>query len=218
MTTRQKTLAVAAAAGLALAGCNDPRIQDNQNQLAGAGVGALAGALIGGEVASDDSRGRLIGGIIGAAAGATIGAQLDQQERALRESQFGQSGAVIQNTGNELLVTLPEQVTFDFDSDVVKDRFRGPLAQLATNLNQFPNSTIQIVGHTDDQGDTQYNQGLSERRARSVANILVGNGVSSGRISTFGAGEFSPVASNSTAAGRQQNRRVVITITPTGQG
>ena len=215
---RTKTIALVAAAGLGLAACNDPRVQNNQNQLAGAGIGAVAGALVGGEIASDQSRGRAIGALLGAAAGATYGAQLDAQERALRASSFGQSGAVIQNTGNELVVTLPEQVTFDFDSDVVKSRFQGPLAQLAANLNQYPNSRIQVVGHTDDQGGTEYNQGLSERRARSVASVLIGNGVSGNRISTFGAGEFSPVASNATSAGRQQNRRVVITITPTGQG
>ena len=216
--TRTRTIALVAIAGLGLAACNDPRVQDNQNQLAGAGIGAVAGALVGGEIASDKSRGRAIGALLGAAAGATYGAQLDAQERALRASSFGQSGAVIQNTGNELVVTLPEQVTFDFDSATVKQRFQGSLAQLAANLNQYPNSRIQIVGHTDDQGGTEYNQGLSERRARSVANVLIGNGVSGSRISTFGAGEFSPVASNATAAGRQQNRRVVITITPTGQG
>lgn len=216
--TRTRTIALVAIAGVGLAACNDPRVQDNQNQLAGAGIGAVAGALVGGEIASDKSRGRAIGALLGAAAGATYGAQLDAQERALRASSFGQSGAVIQNTGNELVVTLPEQVTFDFDSATVKQRFQGSLAQLAANLNQYPNSRIQIVGHTDDQGGTEYNQGLSERRARSVANVLIGNGVSGSRISTFGAGEFSPVASNATAAGRQQNRRVVITITPTGQG
>ena len=97
----------------------------------------------------------------------------------------------------------------------MEPRFQGTLAQLAQNLQQFPQSRITVVGHTDNTGTVQYNQGLSEARARSVASILIGNGVNSGRISTFGEGEFSPVASNSTAAGRQQNRRVVITITPT---
>ena len=137
-----------------------------------------------------------------------MGERLDAQERALRQSQFGSSGAVIQNTGEQLVVTLPEQITFPFDSAEVLPRFQPSLATLAQNLNQFPNSQIRIVGHTDDVGTPSYNQQLSERRALSVASVLVANGVNGARISTQGAGEFSPVASNSSSAGRAQNRRV----------
>lgn len=204
------------ASALGLAACNDAGFQNNQNTIGGAAAGALAGAVIGGEVASDQSRGRAIGAVIGGLAGAALGERLDAQEQALRDSQFGQSGAVIQNTGEQLIVTLPEQITFPFDSSVVLERFRPSLANLAQNLNQYPQSRLQVIGHTDDVGTTAYNNLLSEQRAQSVANILIRNGVNPGRISALGQGEFAPIASNATAAGRAQNRRVVITITPTG--
>ena len=215
MTPRLKSV-ILISAMLGLTACNDPAFQDNQNTIGGTAAGALAGAIIGGEVASDKSRGRAIGAIAGALAGAALGERLDAQERALRESQFGQSGAVIRNTGEELIVTLPEQITFPFDSAVVLQRFMPSLGSLARNLQEYPQSQLQIVGHTDDVGTTAYNNRLSEERARSVATILVNNGVSPGRIRTFGQGEFAPVASNASAEGRAQNRRVVITITPTG--
>lgn len=197
-----------------LAGCNNPAFQDNQNAIGGAALGTATGAILGGAIASDTGRGRRLGAILGGIAGGALGARLDEQERALR-GQIGGSGAVITNTGNELIVTLPEQITFDINSFTVKPRFVGSLQQLAVNLNQFPNSVVSIVGHTDDTGGVQFNQTLSENRAAAVASILISNGVNAGRISARGDGEFSPVASNATAAGRQQNRRVVITITPT---
>lgn len=210
----RKTTAAGCAALLALTACADGNFQDNQNQIGGVAIGALAGTILGGEIASDKSRGRALGAIVGGLAGAALGERLDAQERALKASQFGQSGAMIQNTGEQLVVTLPEQITFPFDSAEVLQRFRPSLATLAQNLNQFPNSAIRVVGHTDDVGSPAYNQSLSEQRALSVASVLVSNGVNGARISTQGAGEFSPVASNGSAAGRAQNRRVVITITP----
>jgi len=146
-----------------------------------------------------------------------LGAQLDKQERALK-GQLAGTGATVQNTGQALNVTLPEAITFATNSSTVNPSFIGPLQQLAGNLNQFPNSVVSVVGHTDNTGGVAFNQQLSEQRAQSVAAILIGNGVNAGRISTRGEGEFSPIASNSSAAGRQQNRRVVVTITPTQGG
>lgn len=200
-------------AGLGLAACTGADFEGNKNAIGGAIVGALGGATAGSIVGEEKSTKR--GALLGAIAGGAIGANLDKQEAMLRD-QIGGSGALIQNTGEQLIVTLPESITFAIDSTFVEPRFLGTLAQLSQNLQQFPNSRITVVGHTDNTGSVNYNQGLSEGRARSVANVLISNGVSPSRINTFGEGEFSPVASNSTVAGRQQNRRVVITITPTG--
>lgn len=198
-----------------LAACTGAGFDDNKNALGGAALGTMTGAILGGAIASDKDRGQRLGAVLGGAAGLALGARLDEQERALK-SQLGGSGAVITNTGNELIVTLPEAITFDVDSATVKSRFMGPLSQLAANLNQYPNSRISVVGHTDDTGSVQHNQRLSESRAAAVATVLIQNGVNAGRISARGDGEFSPVASNGSAAGRAANRRVVVTITPTG--
>ncbi len=198
-----------------LSGCATGGLQDNQNTLAGAGLGGAVGALLGRTVSNDKKKGTKLGGLLGAAVGAGLGAQLDEQERALRGT-LGNSGAMITNTGEQLIVTLPESITFDFNSAAVKPRFVGSLNQLAANLNDYPNSRIQVVGHTDDRGSVEYNNNLSAERARAVGNVLRNAGVSGNRITTFGDGEFNPVSSNATAAGRQANRRVVITITPTG--
>ncbi len=200
-------------ASIGLVGCTAADLEANKNAIGGVVAGAVGGAVAGNIIGEEKSTKR--GALLGAIAGGAIGANLDKQEAMLR-NQIGGSGALIQNTGNELIVTLPESITFDVDSTVVQPRFRGTLAQLAQNLNEFPNSRVTIVGHTDNTGTVQYNQGLSEGRAIAVAQVLQSNGVGGGRISTFGEGEFSPVASNSTVAGRQQNRRVVVTITPTG--
>jgi outer membrane protein OmpA-like peptidoglycan-associated protein len=207
-------VAVVAVSASILSGCETSTLQDRPNTVKGAGIGTIAGALLGRAVFDDERRGTRVGAVVGGIAGAAIGNNLDEQERALRGS-IGQQGALITNTGDQLIVTLPEEITFDFNSSVVKSRFVGSLGQLAANLNQYPNSIIQVIGHTDNVGSVQFNNNLSLERANAVARVLINSGVSGGRISTGGDGEFNPIASNSTAAGRAQNRRVVITITPT---
>jgi len=213
MKMRLVRTSVVALAGFSLVACTATDLDGNKNAIGGALAGAIGGAVAGNIIGEEKSTKR--GAILGAIAGGAIGANLDKQEAMLRD-QIGGSGAMIQNTGDQLIVTLPEGITFDLNSSVVKPRFQGTLSQFAANLQEFPNSRVSVVGHTDNTGDVGFNQRLSEARARSVANVLIGNGVNPGRIATSGQGEFSPVASNSTAEGRQQNRRVVITITPTG--
>ena len=188
-------------------------IEDRQNTVAGTGIGAAVGAILGRAVARDKKQGGRLGAIVGAGIGAAVGNQLDEQENALKNAMAG-SGGMIQNTGDQLVVTLPEAITFDVDSTALRPRFVDDLRALAANLQDYPNSDVRIVGHTDNTGTVSHNQRLSEGRADAVARVLINAGVSGGRIVTLGDGEFSPVASNGTAAGRQQNRRVVITITP----
>jgi len=204
-------IAIILVAGLGLSACTNPDGTTNNTGtgvLAGAGVGAVLGRIIGG-----DARGAALGGIIGAGIGGAVGDNLDRQEAALRQ-QMGGSGVSIVNTGSQLIVTLPEAITFPVDSAQLRPGFIGSLNDLARNLQQYPNTTVEIVGHTDSSGTASYNQQLSQRRALSVRSVLVNAGVSSQRLRAIGQGESNPVASNATAAGRQQNRRVEIFITP----
>ena len=123
-------------------------------------------------------------------------------------------GVQVVNTGQTLNVTLPEGVLFATDSAAVSGPAQNDLYALARNLQQYPNSTVQVVGHTDSTGRADYNLQLSQRRAQSVAGILTAGGVASNRITTQGMGMTQPVASNDTVAGRAQNRRVEIIIRP----
>ena len=176
--------------------------------LIGAGVGAIAND-------SDPLLGALAGGAIGAAGGGVIGNQLDRQAAELRQ-QLANDGITIVNTGDRLIVTVPNDITFDTDSSTVRPGLRSDLVKVGQNLVNYPNSNVQIIGHTDSDGDATYNQGLSERRANAVADILQANGVSYSRITTIGQGENNPVASNLTLDGKAQNRRVEIVVVPSG--
>ncbi|MFZ5963137.1 OmpA family protein [Thalassococcus sp. BH17M4-6] len=220
MTRAKTSLLTASVALLGLTACtsgplmdpNDPNRQAKQGALIGAGVGAVAGALAGND--PEERRANALGGaIVGAAGGAIIGNQLDKQEAALR-AQMGNDNVTIQNTGDRLIVTLPQDILFATDSATVRSDLQADLRTVAQNLNQYPNTTVQVIGHTDNTGDAGYNQSLSQRRAQSVAGILIANGVSSGRIQSIGRGEDAPIASNLTPEGRQQNRRVEIVILP----
>ncbi len=211
MSIIKAPIVIALAATVGLSGCTNPDGTANNTGTgiaAGAGIGALLGRAIGG-----NGRGAVIGGIIGAGIGGAIGDDLDRQEAALRQ-QMGGSGVSIVNTGSQLIVTLPEAITFPVDSAQLRNSFISSLNALARNLQQYPDTTIRIVGHTDSTGAARYNQQLSERRARSVRSVLINSGVSGTRLRAIGEGESNPVASNTTAAGRQQNRRVEIYITP----
>jgi outer membrane protein OmpA-like peptidoglycan-associated protein len=199
----------------AVAGCTNPdgsRNSTGTGGLIGAGVGALAGRAIDG----GGTAGTFIGGAVGSFAGAAIGAALDRQQRELEQGLAG-SGATVVNTGNQLVVTLPEAITFDTDSATVHPDYVDEIAFVARSLRDNPQSTVRVIGHTDNTGSTAHNQGLSERRAAAVAVILTGNGVEAWRVATTGVGYSQPVASNDTPGGRAQNRRVEIVITPTGE-
>lgn len=207
-------LAVLATSALALAACT-PTTADNQRTRTGAAVGAMAGGLLGAASGggSDTLMRTAVGAGIGAAVGGAIGATLDQQARELRQ-ELG-SEVDIRNTGSELVVTMPNSILFDFDSAAVRSDLQGDLRALAAHLRAYPDSTIQVIGHTDNTGAASYNQNLSERRAAAVASVLRNSGVPSSRIRAIGLGEDHPVASNLTSEGRAQNRRVEIIITPT---
>jgi outer membrane protein OmpA-like peptidoglycan-associated protein len=219
MTFAKTPFTLTLCGALALSACTNPNqlsgdsnmTNTQQGALIGAGTGALAGALIAG--GGDRKKGALIGAVAGGALGGGIGYNLDQQEADLRRD-IGNDNVRITNTGDRLIVTMPQDLLFATDSSAVRPDLQDDLYSVAGNLRQYPNSTIQVVGHTDSDGDAGYNQQLSERRANSVANVLFSAGVPAGRVQAFGRGEDQPVASNLSAAGKAQNRRVEIVILP----
>jgi outer membrane protein OmpA-like peptidoglycan-associated protein len=215
-------MTIAMVSVLGLTACTDPSYMNNgqSQQSTKTQRGALLGGAIGGvlgAISGDDARERktnaVKGAIIGAAGGAIIGNQLDKQEAELRQS-LGNENVTIQNTGDRLIVTMPQDILFATDSSTLRPDLRSDLRVVASNLMAYPDTDVQVVGHTDNTGDAAYNQSLSERRAQSVASVLIGEGVSSARVQTIGRGESQPVSSNLTPEGRSQNRRVEIVILP----
>ena len=187
------------------------------NTAIGAGGGAAAGAGIGLLTADSgdgvDQRQRaLIGAGIGAVAGGALGLFLDQQEQQLNQDLAG-TGVSVEREGEALNVIFPD-VTFQTGSSEITPQFYESLNAVSRTLIDYPESLINVYGHTDDVGSRPFNQGLSEDRARAVATYLRAQGVQPQRILTQGFGEDLPRASNATAAGRAQNRRVEIEIIP----
>jgi outer membrane protein OmpA-like peptidoglycan-associated protein len=155
----------------------------------------------------------VVGGVAGAAAGAIIGNMMDKQERELRQIQ---GVNVTRTSPNELDVRVQNEVLFDFDSSALRSASKDALRQMADVFQKYPNTTLSVQGYTDSIGTASYNERLSERRADSVAGYLESIGVSGARVKAVGYGESSPRATNGTASGRQQNRRVEIHVIANG--
>ena len=196
------------ALGLALTGCAAINSNKEKGAVIGAATGAAVGGVIGNQTGST-ARGAIIGAAVGGAAGAIIGHQMDQKAKEIQQSV---PGATVTRVGEGLVVTFDSGILFDFNSDALKPAARTNLDNLAANLASFGDSKLVLVGHTDSVGTAQYNQGLSERRARSVASYLITKGVPSVRVEAAGRGESEPVQSNDTEAGRSANRRVEVAV------
>ena len=153
----------------------------------------------------------------GLLAGAAVGQYMDRQERELNEDLAG-TGAEVTRDGDALLVSFPSNVTFGVDSSEIRPGFYSTLDDVSATLNRYPQSYLDVVGHTDSTGSDSYNQALSERRAESVSNYFRSRRVEPARIASYGLGETQPVGSNATDDGRQQNRRVELKITPATRG
>ncbi|KQR71756.1 OmpA family protein [Pedobacter sp. Leaf176] len=178
----------------------------------GAGIGAAAGGVVGaliGKKAGNTAVGALIGGAIGGTAGAFIGRRMDRQAA---EIQKAIPNAEVIREGEGIIVKFDSGILFDFDKTALKDAAKTNVQSLAASLNQYPDTDIKIIGHTDSRGTEQYNQGLSERRAAAVKAYAVSQGVPSSRLVTIGKGFAEPIADNETDAGRAANRRVEIVI------
>ena len=219
MSVPSKLVLVAVATGLlsTTAACvTDPNT--GERRVSRAAIGAVGGA-VGGYLLGDlvggrrDRTERIIGTGIGALAGGAVGAYMDRQEQELRRQTAG-SGVEIERRGDELVLTMPSGITFAFDRYDVQPQFRPTLDRVAEVLGDYPQTMIDIYGHTDSVGADAYNQTLSENRARAVADYLAMQGVNKVRMATLGYGETQPIADNGTESGRAANRRVEIRIVP----
>jgi outer membrane protein OmpA-like peptidoglycan-associated protein len=203
------TLLAITAASLGLAGCADMNMggmSDTGKRTAiGAGVGALAGAAIGG-----DAKGALIGAGVGAAGGYIWSQHMEQKKVAMERATMGSGVAVVQTQDNQLKLNVPSDVSFDTGRADIKPNMRNILDQFANGLSTQPNTEVRIIGHTDSTGSDELNNRLSMERAQATKNYLVSRGVNPNQVQTAGRGEHEPVADNSTDSGRARNRRVEI--------
>ncbi len=180
----------------------------------GAAGGAILGAIIGNNTGDGDSKkGALIGAGVGAGVGGGVGYYMDQQEAKIRQ-QLQNSGVSVTRSGNDIILNMPENITFDVAQSNLKSSSLPSLDSVALVLKEYDKTNIGIAGHTDSDGSDAYNQTLSQNRAYSVANYLGSKGVAQNRLKASGFGEKYPVASNATATGKAQNRRVELRIEP----
>ncbi|RWR03327.1 membrane protein [[Pantoea] beijingensis] len=203
---------------LAISGCTtNPYTGESEAGKSGigAGLGALAGAGIGVLSSSKKDRGKgaLIGAASGAALGGGIGYYMDVQEAKLRDKMKG-TGVSVTRNGDNIILNMPSNVTFDSSSSSLKPAGANTLTGVAMVLKEYPKTAVNIIGYTDSTGTRKLNMSLSQQRADSVGSSLITQGVDASRIRTRGMGPENPIASNSTEAGKAQNRRVEITLSP----
>lgn len=202
---------------LVFAGCTAPQTKTEKGAVYGAAGGAAAGAVIGQAIGRNHQStlwGAAIGAAVGGIGGAGVGRMMDNQEKEMREALAASEAAAIRREGNLLAVTFKGDVTFDFNSTVVKPGLYAEIDRVAGVLTRYPETLIRVAGHTDSVGSEKYNMDLSIKRANAVMDLLVEQSISSARMEAIGFGKSMPVATNSTEAGRQQNRRVEIKIAP----
>lgn len=197
-----------------VAGCTTVNPYTGQTQTSkatwGTALGAATGALIG---STQSSEGALIGGLAGAAVGVGTGYYLDVQAAELR-AELMSTGVQVVEGDDSIRLIMPGNITFKTDSADINSSFYPVLNSVAKVLNKYSNSTVMVSGHTDSTGSAEYNLNLSRERAQSVASYLQGQGIKSTRFEVLGLGSSNPIASNDTANGRAQNRRVEIKIIP----
>ncbi len=178
----------------------------------GAAAGAVAG-LITGDSSMERKKRALVGAGLGALTGAAVGSYMDRQEARLRQ-ELDRTGVSVTRVGDNITLNMPANITFGFDRSDLNAAFYDVLGSVATVLDEFDQTVIEVAGHTDSVGAEDYNQRLSEQRAASVAAFLRTRGILPERMIEVGMGELRPIASNETEAGRQHNRRVELTLVP----
>ncbi|WP_318388676.1 OmpA family lipoprotein [Enterobacter sp.] len=211
-------IAAAVCGALAVSGCTtNPYTGEREAGKAGigAGIGSLVGAGVGVLSSSKKDRGK--GALIGAAAGAALGGgagyYMDAQEAKLRQKMQG-TGVSVTRNGDNIVLNMPNNVTFDSSSATLKPAGANTLTGVAMVLKEYPKTAVNVVGYTDSTGGKDLNMRLSQQRADAVASSLITQGVDAGRLRTSGMGPANPIASNSTEDGKAQNRRVEITLSP----
>jgi outer membrane protein OmpA-like peptidoglycan-associated protein len=206
-----KKLVVLIMVTLFMAACisaDDPNRRTKQGTAVGAAAGAAAGAAIGNK--SDNTRtGAVAGAVVGGVIGAVVGRRMDKQQAELEQIE----GVEVERPSEDTLnVNLRNEILFDFDSASLRSESRDTLRELAGVLARYPEQSVSVAGHTDSVGSDDYNQNLSEQRAAAVKDFLVAQGVPRSRVAAYGYGETRPVSSNTSADGRQLNRRVQVFI------
>ncbi|MHB0971303.1 MAG: OmpA family protein [Thermoanaerobaculia bacterium] len=193
---------------------DDPRKNTKKGAVIGAATGAVAGAVIGNQ-SDNKERGAVIGAVVGAGVGAAVGRRMDQQQKELEQIE----GVEVSRTAeDELNVVLKNDILFDVDSAALRGASRETLSEMSEVFRRYEDTKISVEGHADSTGSSSYNERLSVRRADSVRDYLVQQGVGSTRISAIGFGESKPRATNDTAEGRQLNRRVEVHVKAVPQG
>lgn len=202
------TLSIAVAmTGMLVSGC-DSLTKTQKGAAIGAGGGGVIGALVG-KAAGNTALGAIIGGAVGGTAGALIGHKMDKQAAEIKQTV---PGATVTRAGEGIIVNFSSGILFDTDKSDVKADAQTNLQNLATSLQNNPETNILIVGHTDNTGSNAHNMELSIQRAQAVKSVIMADNVSGSRLSIQGKGETEPIADNNTVAGRAQNRRVEIVI------
>lgn len=213
---------VSAAIGLQACTTVDPYTREEKTSSAtkGAAIGAAVGAILGIATSKDKKHRKeraLKGAGIGAIAGGGVGYYMDVQEAKLRQ-RLENTGVSVTRDGDNIILNMPSNITFEVNKSDVKPNFADVLGSVALVLKEYKSTMIEVAGHTDSTGSDSYNQMLSQQRAQAVSSVLVSDGVQPVRIDTVGYGESRPIASNSTEQGRQQNRRVELTLLPYVEG
>jgi outer membrane protein OmpA-like peptidoglycan-associated protein len=212
----KRVIVMVMAAAMLMTACT-PQTNTGKGALFGATGGAVAGALIG-QAIGRNTESTLIGGAIGAAVGggggAAVGKMMDNQEKEMREALAASEAAAVQREGNLLTIALKGDVTFPTNSATIQPGLQSELDRIAHVLRNYPETMIQVEGHTDSVGSDSYNMDLSHRRALAVKNVLMQRGIDASRIQEVGFGKSQPIAGNDTEAGRQKNRRVEIKVAP----
>jgi outer membrane protein OmpA-like peptidoglycan-associated protein len=216
---RSSLLGLCVAVAIATTGCAttdaNNESEGTSKTIKGAGIGAAAGAVIGAMTSNKSGRakGVLTGAAVGAAAGAGTGYMMDKQEAKMKE-KMANSGVQVKRDGDTLNLVIPGNISFSSGSAALTPSFYPVLDKVAETLGEYPDTQVQIVGHTDSTGSADLNQRLSQNRASAVSLYLGGKNVQTSRMQSAGMGPSVPVASNATADGRAQNRRVEIKIIP----
>jgi len=201
-------------AGILLVGCAGTETGTGLSKgQTGAIIGGIAGAVAGKATGNNSNKRAVIGGAIGALAGYGIGTYMDKQQEELNQELKG-SGVEVERQGNTINLNMPGGITFDTAKAVIKPNFTPVLNDIANVMTKYPETKIEVQGHTDNVGNDASNLSLSQLRAQSVTSYLNGQGVDSNRIKAVGYGESMPIASNDTPSGRAANRRVEIKIIP----
>lgn len=221
--TTGRLAALALGTSVVVSGCMtyDPYTGDKEvsKTTKGAAIGAAAGAAVGlivGDSSSERKRRAIQLGVAGGLAGGAVGNYMDRQEAKLR-AQLQGTGVSVTRSGDNIILNMPGNVTFQTNSADINAGFYQVLNSVALVLKEFDKTVVDVAGHADSTGDDAMNMELSQRRASSVSSYLGAQGVSSQRLITVGYGETRPIASNDTPEGRQQNRRVEITLQPVVQ-